>query len=75
MDISSHGLITKWNLNQMSSSGHAMAVLFRTEMHVGSLENGGKFCGCQFFALLIVMFNGMAELVLTAMTLPMFCKH
>nr|GEY26347.1 reverse transcriptase domain-containing protein [Tanacetum cinerariifolium] len=52
-----------------------MAMLFRTEMHVGCLENRGKFCGCHFFALLIVMFNGMAELVLTAMTLLVFCKH
>nr|GEX68219.1 pleiotropic drug resistance protein 2-like [Tanacetum cinerariifolium] len=53
----------------------AMAVFFRTEMHVGSLENGGKFFGCLFFALLIVMFNGMAELVLTVMRLPVFYKH
>ncbi|KAJ9542752.1 hypothetical protein OSB04_029258 [Centaurea solstitialis] len=53
----------------------SMAVFFRTEMHVGSLEDGGKFFGSLFFALLIVMFNGMAELVLTVMRLPVFYKH
>ncbi|KAL8202096.1 hypothetical protein R6Q57_011243 [Mikania cordata] len=53
----------------------AMAVFFRTEMHVGRLEDGGKFFGSLFFALLIVMFNGMAELVLTVMRLPVFYKH
>ncbi|PWA92111.1 AAA+ ATPase domain-containing protein [Artemisia annua] len=53
----------------------AIAVFFRTEMHVGSLEDGGKFIGSLFFGLLIVMFNGMAELVLTVMRLPVFYKH
>ncbi|KAI3518207.1 hypothetical protein L1887_06696 [Cichorium endivia] len=52
-----------------------MAVFFRSEMEVGSLENGGKFFGSLFFGLLIVMFNGMAELVLTVMRLPVFYKH
>lgn len=53
----------------------AMAVFFRSEMEVGSLEDGGKFFGSLFFGLLIVMFNGMAELVLTVMRLPVFYKH
>ncbi|PWA78808.1 AAA+ ATPase domain-containing protein [Artemisia annua] len=53
----------------------AMAVFFRTEMHVGSLKGGGKFFGSLFFGLLILMFNGMAELVLTVMRLPVFYKH
>ncbi|KAK9062893.1 hypothetical protein SSX86_020083 [Deinandra increscens subsp. villosa] len=53
----------------------AMAVFFRTEMHVGRLEDGGKFFGSLFFALLIVMFNGMAELAITVMRLPVFYKH
>lgn len=44
-------------------------------MHVGRLEDGGKFFGSLFFALLILMFNGMAELVLTVMRLPVFYKH
>nr|GEX03922.1 ABC transporter G family member 39-like isoform X1 [Tanacetum cinerariifolium] len=53
----------------------AIAVFYRTKMNVGSLEDGGKFIGSLFFGLLIVMFNGMAELVLTVMRLPVFYKH
>lgn len=52
-----------------------MAMFFRTEMHVGSLEDGGKFFGSLFFGLLIIMFNGMAELALTVMRLPVFYKQ
>ncbi|KAM0000591.1 putative ABC-type sulfate transporter [Helianthus debilis subsp. tardiflorus] len=52
-----------------------MAMFFRTEMHVGSLEDGGKFVGALFFGLLIVMFNGMADLALTVMRLPVFYKQ
>ncbi|XP_076883174.1 ABC transporter G family member 39-like isoform X1 [Bidens hawaiensis] len=52
-----------------------MAMFFRTEMHVGSLEDGGKFIGALFFGLIIVMFNGMAELALTVMRLPVFYKQ
>ncbi|XP_076930284.1 ABC transporter G family member 39-like [Bidens hawaiensis] len=53
----------------------AMLVFFRAKMHVGRLEDGAKFFGSLFFALLIVMFNGMAELVLIVMRLPVFYKH
>ncbi|KAL7594961.1 hypothetical protein Lser_V15G29884 [Lactuca serriola] len=52
-----------------------MAMFFRTEMHVGNMEDGGKFFGSLFFGLLIVMFNGMAELALTVMRLPVFYKQ
>lgn len=44
-------------------------------MKVGNLENGGKFFGSLFFGLLMVMFNGMAELVLIVIRLPVFYKH
>nr|GEY05233.1 ABC transporter G family member 39-like isoform X2 [Tanacetum cinerariifolium] len=52
-----------------------MAMFFRTEMHTGTLEDGGKFFGALFFGLLIVMFNGMAELALTVIRLPVFYKQ
>ncbi|MFS8034984.1 putative ABC-2 type transporter, P-loop containing nucleoside triphosphate hydrolase [Helianthus anomalus] len=52
-----------------------MAMFLRTEMRVGSLEDGGKFVGALFFGLLIVMFNGMADLALTVMRLPVFYKQ
>nr|XP_043631485.1 pleiotropic drug resistance protein 2-like isoform X2 [Erigeron canadensis] len=50
-------------------------VFFRTEMHVGRIEDGGKFFGALFFSLLTVMFNGAAELGLTVMRLPVFFKQ
>ncbi|KAI3814129.1 hypothetical protein L1987_18876 [Smallanthus sonchifolius] len=53
----------------------SMAMFFRTKMHAGSLEDGMKFYGALFFGLLIVMFNGMTELALTVMRLPVFYKQ
>ncbi|XVF86433.1 hypothetical protein PTKIN_Ptkin18bG0039500 [Pterospermum kingtungense] len=53
----------------------AMTVFFRTEMHAGNLEDGAKFFGALFFSLINVMFNGMAELALTVLRLPVFYKQ
>ena len=53
----------------------SIAMFFRTRMHTGTLEDGGKFFGALFFGLLIVMFNGMAELALTVIRLPVFYKQ
>ncbi|KAI3695747.1 hypothetical protein L1987_78747 [Smallanthus sonchifolius] len=53
----------------------SMAMFFRTKMHAGSLEDGMKFYGALFFGLLIVLFNGMTELALTVMRLPVFYKQ
>lgn len=50
-------------------------VFFRTEMPVGKLEDGGKFFGALFFSLINVMFNGMAELAMTVLRLPVFYKQ
>ncbi|XVE91141.1 hypothetical protein DITRI_Ditri20bG0130700 [Diplodiscus trichospermus] len=52
-----------------------MTVFFRTEMHAGNLEGGAKFFGALFFSLINVMFNGMAELALTVLRLPVFYKQ
>ncbi|XVE91137.1 hypothetical protein DITRI_Ditri20bG0130600 [Diplodiscus trichospermus] len=52
-----------------------MTVFFRTEMHAGNLEDGAKFLGALFFSLINVMFNGMAELALTVLRLPVFYKQ
>ncbi|XP_059646739.1 pleiotropic drug resistance protein 2-like [Cornus florida] len=53
----------------------AMTVFFRTEMHPGSLADGGKFFGALFFSLINVMFNGMAELAMTVFRLSVFFKQ
>ncbi|KAI9124700.1 hypothetical protein K1719_004622 [Acacia pycnantha] len=52
-----------------------MTVFLRTEMKNGHLEDGGKFLGALFFSLINMMFNGMAELAMTIMRLPMFFKQ
>ncbi|KAK4279541.1 hypothetical protein QN277_011309 [Acacia crassicarpa] len=52
-----------------------MTVFLRTEMKHGHLEDGGKVLGALFFSLINMMFNGMAELSMTTMRLPMFFKQ
>ncbi|KAA8516689.1 hypothetical protein F0562_016805 [Nyssa sinensis] len=53
----------------------ALTVFLRTKMPYGTLEDGGKFFGALFFSLVNVMFNGMAELAMTALGLPVFYKQ
>ncbi|KAG6516766.1 pleiotropic drug resistance protein 2-like [Zingiber officinale] len=53
----------------------AMSVFFRTEMHHRTIPDGNKFYGALFFTLTNVMFNGMAELVMTVEKLPVFYKQ
>ncbi|XWS43446.1 hypothetical protein CRYUN_Cryun16bG0104500 [Craigia yunnanensis] len=53
----------------------AFTVFLRTEMPVGTIENGQKFFGVLFFSLVNVMFNGMAELAMTVFRLPVFYKQ
>lgn len=53
----------------------AMTVFFRTEMKYGQLDDGRKYYGALFFSLINIMFNGMAELALTAFRLPCFFKQ
>ncbi|KAL7195891.1 hypothetical protein ACSBR1_036008 [Camellia fascicularis] len=53
----------------------AMTVFFRTTMPSGTLVDGGKFFGALFFSLMNVMFNGMAELAMTVVVLPVFYKQ
>ncbi|KAL5155497.1 ABC transporter G family member 39 [Glycine soja] len=50
-------------------------VFLRTEMSVGTVEDGQKFFGALFFSLINVMFNGMAELSMTVFRLPVFYKQ
>ncbi|GMH30162.1 hypothetical protein Nepgr_032005 [Nepenthes gracilis] len=52
-----------------------MTVFLRTTMHHNTLSDGGKYFGAIFFSLINVMFNGIAELALTVLTLPVLYKH
>ncbi|KAG9158611.1 hypothetical protein Leryth_019216 [Lithospermum erythrorhizon] len=53
----------------------AFTVFYRTEMKSGQLKDGGKFYGALFFSLISVMFNGVSEMALTVMRLPVFFKQ
>ncbi|RZC82275.1 hypothetical protein C5167_045056 [Papaver somniferum] len=53
----------------------ALTVFLRTEMTVGTIEGGGKYLGALFFSLIQVMFNGVAELSMTVVGLPVFYKQ
>nr|KYP71090.1 Pleiotropic drug resistance protein 2 [Cajanus cajan] len=50
-------------------------VFLRTEMSVGTVQDGEKFYGALFFSVINVMFNGMAELSMTVFRLPVFYKQ
>ncbi|KAK7391459.1 hypothetical protein VNO78_19875 [Psophocarpus tetragonolobus] len=52
-----------------------MTVFFRTQMRSGHLEDGRKYYGALFFSLTNIMFNGMAELAMTILRLPVFFKQ
>nr|CAD1818081.1 unnamed protein product [Ananas comosus var. bracteatus] len=52
-----------------------MTVFFRTEMHHTSIADGSKYFGALFFSLIIIMFNGFAELSMTVSNLPVFYKQ
>ncbi|KAK7244946.1 hypothetical protein RIF29_39775 [Crotalaria pallida] len=50
-------------------------VFLRTEMQVGTIQDGQKFFGALFLTLTTVMFNGMAELSTIVFRLPVFYKQ
>ncbi|KAJ9537475.1 hypothetical protein OSB04_030208 [Centaurea solstitialis] len=52
-----------------------MTVFFRTEMHRRGIEDGGQYVGALFFGVVMVMFNGMAEISMTIAKLPVFYKQ
>ncbi|KAG8643746.1 pleiotropic drug resistance protein 1 [Manihot esculenta] len=53
----------------------SMTLFLRTEMHRNNLTDGGIYLGALFFSVIMVMFNGMAELSLTIAKLPVFYKQ
>ncbi|WCJ41760.1 ABC transporter G family member 34 [Euphorbia peplus] len=53
----------------------ALTLFFRTENDPGKREGAGKYYGALFFGLLNVMFNGLAEIAMTLVRLPIFFKQ
>ncbi|KAK2363923.1 pleiotropic drug resistance protein [Trifolium repens] len=53
----------------------AMTIFFRTEMHRDSVTHGGIYVGALFFGVVVIMFNGMAEISMVVSRLPVFYKQ
>lgn len=53
----------------------SMTLFLRTEMHRDTLMDGEVYVGSLFYTVLIIMFNGMSELGLTILKLPVFYKQ
>ncbi|KAI5595772.1 hypothetical protein BDE02_03G162500 [Populus trichocarpa] len=52
-----------------------MSLFFRTKMHHDTVADGGIYTGALFFTVIIIMFNGMSELSMTIVKLPVFYKQ
>ncbi|KAJ8540413.1 hypothetical protein K7X08_030332 [Anisodus acutangulus] len=52
-----------------------MSVFFRTTMPRDNMDDGGMYAGALFFVVVMIMFNGMAEINLTILKLPVFFKQ
>ncbi|VAH42773.1 unnamed protein product [Triticum turgidum subsp. durum] len=53
----------------------AMTVFLRINMHRDSVTDGRIYMGAIFFGILMIMFNGFAEVGLTTVKLPVFFKQ
>ncbi|QHN85763.1 hypothetical protein HN51_040080 [Arachis hypogaea] len=53
----------------------AMTIFLRTEMHRDSVTHGGIYTGALFYSVVVIMFNGLAELSMVVSRLPVFYKQ
>ncbi|KAF5453196.1 hypothetical protein F2P56_028115, partial [Juglans regia] len=53
----------------------AMTLFLRTKMPRDDATDGGIYTGALFFTVIMIMFNGMAELSMTIIKLPVFYKQ
>jgi hypothetical protein len=52
-----------------------LTLFIRTQMHRDSIIDGGIYMGGLFFILVMIMFNGMSEIGLSILKLPVFYKQ
>ncbi|KAJ7966133.1 Pleiotropic drug resistance ABC transporter [Quillaja saponaria] len=52
-----------------------MTLFIRTKMHRDTVANGGIYMGALFFTVIVAMFNGISELNMAIMKLPVFYKQ
>lgn len=50
-------------------------IFLRTEMHQQTITDGNLYMGALFFALIHMMFNGIPEMAMTVVRLPVFFKQ
>ncbi|GAU15123.1 hypothetical protein TSUD_08610 [Trifolium subterraneum] len=50
-------------------------LFLRTKMHKNTVEDGGTYMGALFFTVTVAMFNGISELNMSIMKLPVFYKQ
>ncbi|XP_030972623.1 pleiotropic drug resistance protein 1-like isoform X3 [Quercus lobata] len=50
-------------------------LFLRTEMHRDSINDGGIYTGALYFSVIMIMFNGMADLPMTIDWLPVYYKQ
>lgn len=53
----------------------AMTIFLRTEMPRDSVIDGQIYTGALFYAVIVLLFNGLAELTMTVTRLPVFYKQ
>uniref|UniRef100_A0A7N2R4L1 ABC transporter domain-containing protein n=1 Tax=Quercus lobata TaxID=97700 RepID=A0A7N2R4L1_QUELO len=53
----------------------AMTIFLRIKMHRNSVEDGGIYTGALFYGLVVILFNGTAEMPMTVAKLPVFYKQ
>lgn len=53
----------------------AMTVFLQTETPKDSVDSGGVYTGALFFSIVMVLFNGMADISMTIVKLPIFYKQ
>ncbi|KAI9106703.1 hypothetical protein K1719_022231 [Acacia pycnantha] len=65
-----------FKLTLLSYLAITTATLFlRTKMHKDTVADGGTYMGALFFAIVVAMFNGISELNMSIMKLPVFYKQ
>lgn len=52
-----------------------MTLFLRTKMHRDSVDNGGIYIGALFFTIVMLLFNGMADISMTIGKLAVFYKQ
>ncbi|XP_060212779.1 pleiotropic drug resistance protein 1-like [Lycium barbarum] len=52
-----------------------MTIFFHTKMPRDTVDDGGMYAGALFFTVITIMFNGMAEINMTILKLPVFFKQ